>query len=549
MPQDRPARGPADPADRADRPVNVADLVRRAAARAGRRTALIAGSERPTWSELDASVDALAAGLARAGLTAGDRVGIACGTGLAFARTWWAALRAGLVAVPLNPSYTARELAHQVSDSGCRLVVCDTDLPDAFATAERVVVVGGPDWADLTSAPGPDGTGTGAGTGAGTGTPALSDRGGEDLAALVYTSGTSGRPRGAMLTHRALLANLEQLGAVDPAVVGPDDVVLLALPLIHIYGLNTGLNLTAAFGATAVLLARFDPVESLATIVRESVTTIIGAPPMYVTWSLLPDAAASFATVRMATSGSAPLPPDVLDRMHRATGLTVYEGYGLTEASPVLTLSRPDAGAKPGSVGRALPGVEIRLVDGSGRDVEPVAGTGGTGSTGSTGSTGDTVEDDDDPPDAWGEVVVRGENLFSGYWPDGAGGPDPDGWFATGDVAFRDDDGDLHLVDRRSDLILVSGFNVYPREVEDVLRTHPAVADVAVLGAPHPYTGETVTALVVPVDGTAPGQAELIAHAARSLARFKLPTAITLVESLPHSVTGKVSRGRLREGR
>jgi long-chain acyl-CoA synthetase len=343
---------------------------------------------------------------------------------------------------------------------------------------------------------------------------------GEDLAVVLYTSGTSGRPRGAMLTHRALLANLEQTAAIDPPVVSQDDVVLLVLPLFHVYGLNGGLGAVARHAATGVLAERFDPVETLDLVRREHVTNVVGAPPMYVAWSMLPDVGDAFASVRLALSGAAPLPPSVLHRVLDVTGHHVFEGYGLTETAPVLTTTLMSEVAKPGSIGRPVPGVELRLVDEAGEEPE-----------------------DGDP----GEIVVRGPNTFSGYWPDGEGGPDADGWFATGDVAYLDDDGDLHLVDRRRELVLVSGFNVYPREVEEVLAQHPDVEEAAVLGIPHPYTGEAVKALVVLREGARLTADDVIAHAARSLARFKCPTAVEFVAELPHSATGKVSKGRLRE--
>jgi long-chain acyl-CoA synthetase len=296
-------------------------------------------------------------------------------------------------------------------------------------------------------------------------------------------------------------------------------VVLLVLPLFHVYGLNAGLGMVAKAAATGVLADRFDPVETLALIRDAGVTNIVGAPPMYVAWSMLPGLADAMRDVRLAVSGAAPLPGPVLTSFAEAAGRPVYEGYGLTETSPVLTTTLCSAAPQPGSVGRPIPGVELRLVDDAGSDVV-----------------------DDDP----GEIVVRGPNLFSGYWPDATGGPDEDGWFRTGDIAYADESGDLFLVDRVRDLILVSGFNVYPREVEEALATHPAVAEVAVVGVPHPYTGETVRALVVPAAGATPSADELIAHAASRLARFKCPTSVELVEELPHSVTGKVAKGRLR---
>jgi long-chain acyl-CoA synthetase len=255
------------------------------------------------------------------------------------------------------------------------------------------------------------------------------------------------------------------------------------------------------------------------------VSNLVGAPPMYVAWSLLPDAAEVFASVRLAVSGAAPLPPDVLKRFLARAGHLIYEGYGLTETSPSVTSTLCSFEPKAGSVGRPVPGVEVSLVDASGVEVDP-----------------------DDP----GEIRVRGANLFSGYWPDGREGPDVDGWWCTGDVAVADDAGDLTLVDRRTELILVSGFNVYPREVEYVLAMHPDVAEVAVLGIPHPYTGSAVKALVVPrlgEDGqpVALSTESLLVHAGKYLARFKCPTAIEIVPALPHTATGKVAKGRLRD--
>jgi long-chain acyl-CoA synthetase len=261
-------------------------------------------------------------------------------------------------------------------------------------------------------------------------------------------------------------------------------------------------------------------VETLDLVRRHRVTNIIGAPPMYVAWSMLPELSDALSTLRLAVSGAAPLSAEVLAAMRETTGQDIFEGYGLTETAPVLTTTLCSGSAKPGSIGKPIPGVQLRLVDESGDEA-----------------------DAEDP----GEITVRGANVFSGYWPDGAGGADADGWFRTGDVAYADSDGDLFLVDRLRELILVSGFNVYPREVEDALLTHPDVAEVAVLGVPHPYTGETVKALVVARDGAALAPSDVIDHAAARLARFKCPTSVEIVAELPHSVTGKVAKGRLRD--
>ena len=498
---------------------NLAELVRAAAQRSPDKAAFLSHDQTQTWAEVDARVDAMARALAELGLAAGDRVAVQLGNTLDFPAAYFGALRAGMVAVPINTGYTADELRHCLGDSGASALVTSgagagtgLALAGELERLQHVLVsgaglppVGAQALEPMLSATGPPVEPLGAA---------------EDLAVVIYTSGTSGRPKGAMLSHRALLGNLDQTAQIDPPVTTPDDVVLLVLPLFHIYGLNAALGAVAREGATGVLVERFDPVETLAEIRARGVTNVVGAPPMYVAWSMLPDVGDAFASVRLALSGAAPLPSAVLHRVLDVTGHHVFEGYGLTETAPVLSSTLMSEVAKPGSIGRSIPGVELRLLDEQGIEV-----------------------DEGDP----GEIVVRGVNLFSGYWPDGADGPDADGWFATGDIAIADDDGDLRLVDRRKELILVSGFNVYPREVEDVLATHPDVEEAAVLGVPHPYTGESVKALVVARPGTRPSADDVIAHCARSLARFKCPTSVELVSELPHSATGKVSKGQLRE--
>jgi long-chain acyl-CoA synthetase len=510
---------PAAPADLA-LPGGLADLVRSAARRRGDGAAFVHRGTTTTWSQVDAAVDAAAAGLLSLGLQRGDRVGVHLPNTTDFPVAYFGVLRAGLVAVPLNPGYTREELRHTLGDSGARaLITARSTAPTAQVVAAEL------DALDHLVVTGADSAPPGAVT-----WDALLERGAadgpvevaleaEDIAVVIYTSGTSGRPKGAMLPHRALLANLEQGAAIDPPVMAEDDVVLLVLPLFHIYGLNAALGAVVRHAATGVLVERFDPVETLAEIRRCGVTNVVGAPPMYVAWSMLPDIGDAFSTVRIAVSGAAPLAASILHRVLDVTGHHVFEGYGLTETAPVLTTTLMSEVAKPDSIGRPVPGVELRLLDEQGEPVE-----------------------DGDP----GEIVVRGPNLFVGYWPDRTEGPDGDGWFPTGDVAYADQDGDLHLVDRRRELILVSGFNVYPREVEDVLLEHPDVQEAAVLGISHPYTGESVKALVVKAPGARVAADDLIAHCARSLARFKCPTSVEFVADLPKSAIGKVSKGQLR---
>ena len=494
---------------------NLADLVRAAAAERGDHVALLSAGRALTWHQVDASVDTAAAGLQAVGLLPGDRVVIALSNSPEFVAAYFGALRAGLVAVPANTGSTTAELTGLIGDSGARAVVFDRasaaaarELADPHPTAALLrIVVGAP-------APGEVAFGSFSGV------PHEPDVDAEALALLMYTSGTSGRPKGAMLSHRALRASIEQVHALAAPPVLADDVVLVVLPLFHIYALNGTLGAVARSAATAVLLDRFDPVETLDVVRRDGVTNIPGAPPMFVAWSQTPGLGEAFAGVRLLLTGAAPMAATVLEQIRTATGLPVFEGYGLTEAAPGVTSTLVGGAAKPGSVGRPLPGVEVRLVDEEGE-----------------------LAEDGDP----GEIQVRGPNLFSGYWPDGSGGPDEEGWYATGDVAYEDDDGDLVLVDRRKELIIVSGFNVYPREVEDVVAAHPDVAEVAVVGVPHPYTGEAVKAYVVPKPGSHLGTSDVTTFVGTRLARFKWPTIVELVDALPHSATGKVAKGRLRE--
>ncbi len=287
----------------------------------------------------------------------------------------------------------------------------------------------------------------------------------------------------------------------------------------------------AAAGATAVLMERFDAEAALEVVERYRVSTVVGVPPMYQALLDQPQQRLreALATVRLFTSGAAPLDPACLTRMWQAVGLPIHEGYGLTETGPVLTSTLVGGYPKAGSVGRPLPGVELRLVDSDGRPFE--------------------AADDDELAEQVGTglVAARGANLFSGYWPDGAHGPDAEGWFRTGDVGYLDADGDLHLVDRVGDLIIVNGFNVYPHEVERVLAELPGVAEAAVVGVPHPRTGETVKAVLVRAPGAELTGERVIEFCAARLAKFKVPSVVEFVTALPHSPTGKLARVRLRQ--
>jgi long-chain acyl-CoA synthetase len=521
---------------------NVADLVRRAAARdGGQRRALHWHDRVLTWGELDAQADAVAAGLRQLVTKTGDvapRVAIALPNVPEFAAAYFGALRAGLVVVPVNPSYTPRELEYVLTDSGAEVLVATPTVLAAVAEVEAPALRHAYSLGEGKSAharPFVDLVAAFAG-------PQDVVGGGEDLAVLLYTSGTSGMPKGAMLSHRALLANHVQLAAIDPPPVTGDDIVLLTLPLFHSYGLNTGLGAIAYHGASGVLVERFDPADTLGRIRRHDVTVVVGVPSMFVAWSLMGEQLAEgFRTVRVAVSGAAPLDVATARRFAQVVGRPVYEGYGLTETSPVLTTTLGEKVPKVGSIGHPLPEVEIKLIDAEGQVVGEVDDEGID-----EDFTGDFDYDSPESPGTDpGVIVARGPNLFSGYWPDGQGGPDADGWWSTADIGYADADGDLFLVDRLGELIIVSGFNVYPHEVELVLASHPAIVEAAVVGVPHPYTQQTVKAFVVrQADATVTAE-ELIGYCEKNLARFKCPTAVEFMPSLPRSATGKVRKGEL----
>ncbi|MFI5493107.1 AMP-binding protein [Actinoplanes sp. NPDC051859] len=495
------------------------DPVRAAARTRPDAAALIAADTTLTWSDLDRHVDLAAARLSE-GTQAGDRVAIILGNTPEFVAAYFGTLRAGRVAVPLNPGYTPDEVTYALADCGAARVVADDAVLGRLRLGQGVAVPSH----SLLAAESPAGAAA---------APAATD-----LAVLLYTSGTSGRPKGAMLTHRALAANHDQLQQIDPPVVGPGDVVLLAIPFFHAYGLNTGLGAVAHHGACGVLVDRFDPALTLGLIKEHQVTTVVGVPSMYAAWSASP--ATFFASVRTSVCGAAPLEPEVAARFAAATGRTILIGYGLTETAPVLTTTAVSDREKVGSIGRPLPGVSLLLRASDGT----VLWHDGTAAP----ELADDVEidlaeaDGTDP----GEIVVRGANLFSGYWPDGRGGPGVDGWWGTGDIAYADAEGDLVLVDRIGELILVNGFNVYPAEIERVLDAHPGVAESAVLAVPHELTGQAPYAYVVPALDPAPTPAELQVFCAAQLARFKLPAGIELVAELPHTAIGKVRKGELR---
>jgi malonyl-CoA/methylmalonyl-CoA synthetase len=443
--------------------------------------------------QLEEATRRVAGRLQGAGLEPGDRMLFSAGSSLELVIAHVAALRSGIVVVPANTAYREREVAHVVSDAGPRAALVDD--PDRAgwvrAAAASEVVVVGPD-VDL-----PDHE------------PAVLDAMAPDEPALIgYTSGTTGSPKGAVLTHANLLAGSEAVGLAWRWTAR--DRLVLALPLFHVHGLCVGLHGTLLAGASAVLLPRFDVDAVLDAAGSQDASLFFGVPTMYHRLARS-SRVGELARLRLCVSGSAPLPAELHHVLADRGGQQVLERYGMTET--LMNVSNPyDGERRAGSVGFPLPGVELRLSNGQD-----------------------------------GEIQLRGPNVFAGYWerPEATAESFTDGWFRTGDLGSFDADGYLSILGRSKELIISGGFNVYPREVEEVLLAHPGVSEVAVVGTPSDEWGETVTAFVVPA-GDAPRPDALLAFAAEQLAPFKRPRLLHFVDSLPRNALGKVVKHELR---
>jgi long-chain acyl-CoA synthetase len=483
--------------------------------------ALISRGQETTYGELRDQVARLRGGLIGLGVRPGDRVAVVANNNWYFVAGYLAALGVGGVVVLLNPQSPLPELVSELAEAGVRVVLAGPTARAKLEELDRAQVPalellvgcgfspeGGVDLDELLrSEPAP-----------------MVERADDDLAVLAFTSGTAGLPRAAMLTHHNLFVNIRQtLAAAPEEAQTAEDVAFGVLPLFHIFGLNVVLGITLYTGSRVLLIERFDPISALEAIERHGVTIVSGPPTMWAAFAGLvgvdPEVMAS---VRVAASGASKLPAEVAQAVRARYGVELYEGYGLTEASPVVT-SPAGMDAPIGSVGVPVPGVELRIVDLQGEDV----------------LVGDA-----------GELLVRGPNVFAGYWGDPEATErviDAAGWLHTGDIAVVDDDGFIYLVDRMKDLIIVSGFNVFPAEVEEVLLQHPAVEACAVIGVPHPYTGEAVKAFVVTRSGIPVEEDDVVAFCAERLARYKCPNKVWFVEDIPRGLGGKVLRRTFRE--
>jgi long-chain acyl-CoA synthetase len=458
-----------------------------------------------SYTQLDQASARLAGLLRVRGLERGDRVGIMLPNVPYFPVVYYGVLRAGGVVVPMNVLLKRREVAFYLRDPRARLLfawegfAADAEAGAQDADAEAVVVKPG-EFDRLLASAEPDGV--------------VAETVDRDTAVILYTSGTTGTPKGAELTHANLKRNCEvALGLFD---LGPNAVVLGALPLFHSFGQTCGLNATIASGATLTLIPRFDPHKALQIIERDAVTVFEGVPTMYSALLHEPDRDKfDTSTLQFCASGGAAMPVELLGGFERAFGCQVLEGYGLSETSPVASFNHPDRARKPGSIGTPIDGVDFKLVDE--QDHEVAAGE-------------------------VGEIAIRGHNVMKGYWnkPDATADAIRDGWFHTGDMAKVDEDGYYFIVDRKKDMIIRGGYNIYPREIEEVLYEHPAVREAAVLAVPDDQLGEEVGAAVALKDGEQVSAEQLRDYVKEQVAAYKYPRRIWFVEDLPKGPTGKI---------
>jgi long-chain acyl-CoA synthetase len=482
--------------------VNLAVNLARSADRFPGRPAVRLDQTVLTYADLDDSSARVAGLLRERGVRPGDRVGVMLPNVPEFAVVYYGILRAGAVVVPMNPLLKEREVRYYLRDS------------EAQVTFAREAAAGGPEcvvvdnrFRDLLSSASP--------------VPDLVERADSDTAVILYTSGTTGQPKGAELTHANLAANVE-IVATDLFRVGPQDVIFGGLPLFHSFGQTCGLNTAISVGACLTLVSRFAPATVFEVLQRDRVTVFEGVPTMYNALLAEPGREAyDLSALRVCVSGGAALPVEVLRGFETAFGCVILEGYGLSETSPVATFNHPDRVRKPGSIGTPIRGVELRLVDEWGKDV---------------------------PPGEVGEIAIRGHNVMKGYWrrPEATGEAMPDGWFRSGDLARVDEDGYYVIVDRRKDMIIRGGYNVYPREIEEVLYEHPAVAEAAVVGVPDPALGEEVGAAVVLKPGATVTAEEIREYVKAQVAAYKYPRRVWFVAALPKGPTGKILKREIR---
>jgi long-chain acyl-CoA synthetase len=492
---------------------NLANTLSETAERHGDRTAFKLDDLELTYHMLDCAASRIANLLEDKGLGPGDRVGLMLPNLPYFPSIYYGILRAGGVVVPMNVLLKGREVGFYLSDSGAELLFAWGDFAEAAEegggeAGTEVILVKPGEFEQLVGAYSDEYETVG--------------RAGDDTAVILYTSGTTGKPKGAELCHDNLARNC----GITESTLGEfseDDVLLGALPLFHSFGQTCTMNSAVATGACVTMLPRFDPERALEIIERDRVTVFQGVPTMYNALLHANRAgSADTSTLRLCMSGGAALPVELIRAFEDKFGCAILEGYGLSETSPVASFNHPDKERKPGSIGTPIEGVEMQVWDDDGSEV---------------------------PQGEVGEIVIRGHNVMKGYWqrPEATGEAiSGDGWLRTGDMAKVDEDGYFFIVDRKKDLIIRGGYNVYPREVEEVLYEHPAIQEAAVVGVPDEKLGEEVGAAVVLKKGETLDAADLKAYVREQVAAYKYPRKVWFVEELPKGATGKILKREIQ---
>jgi len=504
--------------------MNLSSKLSEVASRYQDKPAIIFENNPYTFDDVDRSVEHYAAVLERMGVKVGDRVAIQLSKRMEFIFLELAVLSVGGIVIPLNPDYKAQEIEYFLTDSGSALYFTDYDCFSRVQTElqklDKLKVV----LMDSAQGAGALSLFDELRTGLPPGYTRPYPTGGDDAAVICYTSGTTGRSKGAMITHRNLISNMMSLHKIWQW--SDRDVLLHVLPLFHVHGLFVALHGALNAGATMIMHQKFDPERTWEVLEKAKCTIFMGVPTMYqrlsTQWDLI-DRTPDLQSMRVFISGSAPLLETQFHRFEQQTGFRILERYGMTETGMIASNTLDPRGRKPMSVGFPLPGVDIRVVSHSRDDVTP----------------GEV-----------GEVWIRGENVFKGYWqmPEKTRESFHEGWFMSGDLGYQDPDDNarLYLVGRAKELIITGGYNVYPKEVEDVLTSHEAIKEAAVIGLPDEDFGEKVTAIVVPSEGQAPPPPEsVILYCKSRLAGYKCPKTVLFVDDLPRNAMGKLQKNVL----
>jgi long-chain acyl-CoA synthetase len=518
---------------------NLSSLLEGSAEAYPDRTAVVLGGTRLTYAQVDAAANQVANLLVSRGIEPGDKVALSCPNLPYFPIVYYGILKAGATVVPLNVLLKGREVAYHLDDSDAKAYFCFQGTPELPIGAEGHAGFEQTDSCEhffvITADPAADspieGTET-LGQALKGQAPVFETRevDADDTAVILYTSGTTGQPKGAELMHRNMISNALASDALFGADSDNPDTLLCVLPLFHSFGQTVIMNAGFAFGGTVVLLPRFEAGPALTLMEQEGVTFFAGVPTMY--WGLLGalddsgvDVKKLAANMRVAAAGGSALPVEVHKEFEHRFGVTILEGYGLSETSPVASFSVWGEPARVGSIGKPIPGVEMKLIS-------PEPGV---------------REDVEDGEDVIGEIAIKGPNIMKGYYgrPDATAEAIVDGWFRSGDLGRKDADGWYYIVDRSKDMIIRGGYNVYPREIEEVLLTHPDVSLAAVIGVPHESHGEEIKAVVIRKDGATVTEDELVAWGKEQMAGYKYPRIVEFVDALPMTATGKILKREL----